>query len=151
MSARYGEKRTFNGVKPSQHYGLDLAGAAGQPVKASNAGRVVLVRDCFYSGLTVVLWHGAGLYTTYLHLSKALVGEGDRAARGEEVGKVGASGRVAGAHLHWGTKVNGLYVDPESVMRLPFASRDEGARSPGRGSGRKAARMPMAGRKEHTR
>jgi peptidase M23-like protein len=118
VTANYGEQRTLNGVKPSQHYGLDLAGRVGAPVVASNDGRVVLVRDCWASGRSVVLWHGAGLYTTYFHLSRAAVAEGELVRRGQRVGLVGATGRVSGPHLHWGVRVGDLYVDPRSVLRL---------------------------------
>jgi len=120
VTARFGEERTLNGVKPSQHYGLDLAGKVGAPVSAANTGKVVLVRDCWASGLTVVLWHGAGLYTTYFHLSRALVGEGAHVTRGDRIGLVGKSGRASGPHLHWGVRVGDLYVDPASVLRLPL-------------------------------
>ncbi|GEJ55878.1 M23 family metallopeptidase [Anaeromyxobacter diazotrophicus] len=118
VTAGYGEQRTLNGVKPSQHYGLDLAGPAGAPVGAANDGRVVLVRDCWASGKTVILWHGAGLYTTYFHLARAAVAEGQRVRRGQKLGEVGATGRVSGPHLHWGVRVGDLYVDPRSVLRL---------------------------------
>ena len=107
-------------MKPSQHYGLDLAGRVGAPIAAANAGRVVLVRDCWASGRTVVLWHGAGLYTTYFHLSRTLVPEGAHVARGQRIGLVGKTGRVSGPHLHWGVKVGDLYVDPRSVLGLPL-------------------------------
>ena len=120
VTGRFGVERVLNGVKSSQHYGLDLAGRVGEPVAAANAGKVVLVRDCWASGKTVVLFHGAGLYTTYLHLSRALVEEGAKVSRGERIGLVGRSGRVSGPHLHFGTKVHDLYVDPESVLRLPL-------------------------------
>jgi murein DD-endopeptidase MepM/ murein hydrolase activator NlpD len=120
VTARFGEQRTLNGVKPSQHYGLDLAGKVGARVAAANAGVVVLVRDCWASGVTVILWHGAGLYTTYFHLSRALVGKGAHVARGDFIGLVGKSGRVSGPHLHWGVRVSDLYVDPASVLRLPL-------------------------------
>ena len=120
VAAGFGEQRTLNGVKPSQHYGLDLAGAVGAPVAAANAGRVVLVRDCFAAGRAVVLWHGAGLYTTYFHLSRTLVAEGARVERGQRIGLVGRTGRASGPHLHWGTRVGELYVDPRSVLRLPL-------------------------------
>jgi murein DD-endopeptidase MepM/ murein hydrolase activator NlpD len=120
VTAGFGERRTLNGVKASQHYGLDLAGKEGARVTASNAGEVVLVRDCWASGVTVVLWHGAGLYTTYFHLSRALVTQGARVARGDRIGLVGASGRASGPHLHWGARVGDLYVDPVSVLRLPL-------------------------------
>lgn len=118
VTAGYGEQRTLNGVKPSQHYGLDLAGRVGAPVAAANDGRVVLVRDCWASGRTVILWHGGGLYTTYFHLSRAAVKEGQVLRRGQRLGQVGATGRVSGPHLHWGVRVGDLYVDPRSVLRL---------------------------------
>jgi murein DD-endopeptidase MepM/ murein hydrolase activator NlpD len=123
VTARYGEQRTLNGVKPSQHYGTDLAGKVGAPVAAANAGRVVLVRDCWASGRSVIVWHGAGLYTTYFHLSRTLVREGETVERGRRIGLVGATGRVSGPHLHWGVKVADLYVDPESVLRLRLPAR----------------------------
>lgn len=121
VTAHFGEERTLNGVKPSQHYGMDFGGKVGAPVAAANAGRVVLVRDCWASGVTVVVWHGAGLYTTYLHLSRALVATGAHVARGQRIGLVGKSGRASGPHLHWGMRVGDLYVDPQSVLRLPLA------------------------------
>jgi hypothetical protein len=118
MTAHYGDERVLNGVKASQHYGLDLAGAIGAPVAASNAGQVVLVRNCWASGRTIVLWHGAGVYSTYLHLSRTLVKVGDHVSQGQQLGMVGKSGRASGPHLHFGIKVNELYVDPESVLRM---------------------------------
>jgi len=122
ITARFGEERTLNGgAGRSQHYGTDLAGKVGDPVAAANDGRVVLVRDCWASGLTIILWHGAGVYSTYFHLSRARVREGERVRRGQRLGLVGRSGRVTGPHLHWGVKVGDLYVDPESVLRLPLA------------------------------
>lgn len=119
VTAGYGEQRTLNGVKPSQHYGLDLAGRLGDPVRSANSGRVVLVRDCWASGHTVVVWHGAGLYTTYFHLSRALVAEGATVEKGQRIGLVGRSGRASGPHLHWGVRVGDLYVDPRSLLALP--------------------------------
>jgi murein DD-endopeptidase MepM/ murein hydrolase activator NlpD len=121
ITGRFGVERTLNGVKSSQHYGLDLAGKVGAGVASANAGKVVLVRDCWASGNTIVIFHGAGLYSTYLHLSRTLVEEGALVTRGEPIGLVGKTGRVSGPHLHWGMKVNDLYVDPESILRLPFA------------------------------
>ncbi|HET9596498.1 MAG TPA: M23 family metallopeptidase [Anaeromyxobacteraceae bacterium] len=120
VTAGYGEQRTMNGVKPSQHYGLDLAGAVGAPVASAQDGRVVLARDCWASGQSVVVWHGAGLFTTYFHLSRTLVREGDVVRRGQRLGLVGATGRASGPHLHWGVRVGDLYVDPRSVLRLPL-------------------------------
>jgi len=124
VTASYGDQRTFNAVRPSQHYGLDLAGRVGVPVGAAQAGRVVLVRDCWASGKSVVVWHGAGLYTTYFHLSRIRVQEGQAVGRSERLGDVGATGRASGPHLHWGVRVGDLYVDPRSVLRLAFEFRD---------------------------
>jgi murein DD-endopeptidase MepM/ murein hydrolase activator NlpD len=124
VTAGYGEERTFNAVRPSQHYGMDLAGKQGAPVVAANTGEVVLVRDCWASGRSVILWHGGGVYTTYFHLSKILVKQGARVARGQRIGQVGRTGRASGPHLHWGVRIGDLYVDPASVLRLPaIASR----------------------------
>lgn len=121
-SGRYGDKRTFNGTRASVHYGLDVTGPVGADIAAANDGEVVLVRDAYMSGQTVVLWHGADVYTTYFHLSRVDVKVGQRLRRGEVLGGLGASGRVTGPHLHWGVKVNGLYVDPESILGIDFAA-----------------------------
>ncbi len=121
-TGRFGDKRTFNGVKKSQHYGDDLEGRMGDPVAAANDGRVVLVRDCYGSGRTVVVWHGARVYSVYFHLSRILVRTGESVRRGQLVGRVGRSGRVTGPHLHWGVKIGDRYVDPQSVLRLDFGA-----------------------------
>jgi len=120
VTGPFGERRTFNGKKQSQHYGTDLAGALGEPVRAANDGVVVLVRDCFASGKSIAVAHGGGLFSVYFHLSAFDVRPGDRVARGQLIGKVGATGRATGPHLHFGIKVDGLYVDPDSVYRLAF-------------------------------
>jgi len=119
-SGRYGDQRTFNGERASVHYGLDVTGPVGAAIAAANDGEVVLVRDAYMSGQTVVLWHGAAVFTTYFHLSRVDVKVGQRLRRGEVLGALGASGRVTGPHLHWGVKVNGLYVDPESILGIDF-------------------------------
>jgi hypothetical protein len=120
-TGRFGERRTFNGEKKSQHSGTDLAGAVGAPVEASNDGVVILVRDCFASGKSIAVAHGGGLFSVYFHLSAFDVRPGDRVRRGQAIGKVGMTGRATGPHLHFGVKVGDLYVDPESVYRLAFA------------------------------
>jgi len=122
VTGQYGERRIFNGEKKSQHYGTDLAGAVGDPVLATNDGVVVLARDCFASGKSIAIAHGGGLFSVYFHLSGMDVRAGDRVRRGQPVGKVGATGRVTGPHLHFGIKVVDLYVDPDSVYRLAFAA-----------------------------
>jgi murein DD-endopeptidase MepM/ murein hydrolase activator NlpD len=118
ITAPYGDLRTFNGAKQSQHYGTDIDGRVGDPVVAANDGVVVMARDNYAAGQTVILHHGAGLYTTYLHLSAISVQQGQKVERGQQLGKVGKTGRVTGPHLHWGVKVDGLYVDPTALLEL---------------------------------
>jgi len=118
VTGRYGDQRVYNGKVSGAHYGLDLDGPAGAPIAAAAAGRVVLVRDCYMSGVTTIVWHGAGVYSVYLHQSKAEVRVGDEVARGQRIGRVGSTGRSTGPHLHWGVKVDGLWVDPDSMARL---------------------------------
>jgi murein DD-endopeptidase MepM/ murein hydrolase activator NlpD len=120
-TGQFGERRTFNGKKQSQHYGTDLQGAVGDPILASNDGVVILVRDCFASGKSIALSHGGALFSVYFHLSEFDVRPGDHVRRGQPIGKVGMTGRATGPHLHFGVKVGDVYVDPESVYRLAFA------------------------------
>ncbi len=126
VTAHYGDKRTLNGKKTTQHYGLDLEGATGDEIHAANEGRVVMVRDCYTSGNTVLVDHGAGLITAYFHLSKFLVKDGQEVRRGELLGLVGKTGRVTGPHLHFGAHLGTLWVNPEALLALPFP----GATSP---------------------
>jgi murein DD-endopeptidase MepM/ murein hydrolase activator NlpD len=121
VTGRFGDLRTFNGEAQGQHYGTDLPGPVGAPIAAANDGTVVLVRDAWASGLTVVLFHGADLYTAYFHLSAVDVAEGDRVRRGARIGRLGGSGRASGPHLHWAARVGDLYVDPEALLRLTRA------------------------------
>jgi murein DD-endopeptidase MepM/ murein hydrolase activator NlpD len=121
-SGRFGDQRVLNGKKASVHYGLDITGPRGAPVAAANDGVVVIARNAYLSGNTVVLWHGAGVYTAYFHLDRMLVEAGQRVARGEPIGALGATGRATGPHLHWGVKVGGLYVDPESLLGIDFTT-----------------------------
>ena len=120
VTAPYGDLRTFNGKKQSQHFGTDIDGDPGMPVHAANTGTVVMTRDNYAAGNTVLLHHGAGLYTAYFHLSAIDVEEGARVERGQLLGKVGGTGRVTGPHLHWGVKVDDLWVDGETLLKLDF-------------------------------
>lgn len=120
VSSRFGERRVFNGVPKNPHAGADLRAKKGTPVKAPAAGRVVVADDLFYSGNTVIVDHGLGLYTTYAHLSRIDVKRGDTVKKGALLGLVGATGRVTGPHLHWAAKVHGARVDPFSLIALPF-------------------------------
>ena len=114
----FGMERIFNGTLESRHLGVDFAGATGDPVRAANRGIVMFSGDLYYSGNTVFLNHGGGLLTAYLHLSKSLVAPGDTVARGQIIGRVGATGRVTGPHLHWLAAYGSVTVDPFDLLRL---------------------------------
>ncbi len=126
ITAHFGDKRTLNGKKTTQHYGLDLDGSTGDEIRAANDGRVVMVRDCYTSGNTVLVDHGAGLITAYFHLSRFLVKAGQEVRRGDLLGLVGKTGRVTGPHLHFGAHLGTLWVNPQALLALPFP----GAASP---------------------
>jgi hypothetical protein len=119
---RYGDKRVLNGKKESVHYGIDIGAPRGAPVHAANDGEVVLARNCYYSGKTVVVWHGADLFTAYFHMDRLGVKVGQRVRQGDTLGVVGSTGRSTGPHLHWSVKLSGLYVDPESLLGIDFAT-----------------------------
>ncbi len=118
VTSPFGQRRIINGQPKSPHTGQDLRAASGEDVLASNAGKVVLVRDCFFSGKSVVLDHGNGIYSMYFHLSEYLVKPGDRVGKGQAIGRAGATGRSTAPHLHWGFRVVGARVDPDSVLAL---------------------------------
>ncbi len=115
----FGSRRVYNGKTTGVHAGLDVAAPKGTPVAASADGRVALAGDLYFSGGTVLLDHGDGLFTQYLHLSRIDVKDGDVVAKGTVVGLVGATGRVTGPHLHWAARLNGARVNPERLLALP--------------------------------
>lgn len=117
----FGTLRTYNKKKRSRHLGLDLDGKVGDAIYAAQRGRAVLVEDRFYSGGTVILDHGEGLFTMYFHMSAFDVKEGDVVEKGQLLGKVGKSGRVTGPHLHFSVKMAGEYVDPKRVLALDLS------------------------------
>ncbi len=116
VTSPYGQRRMFNNEVRSQHTGLDIDGDTGDPVMAANSGRVILSRDLFYSGQAVYVDHGLGFITGYFHLSKREVSEGQWVEKGDVVGLVGATGRVTGSHLHWSVWVQGISLDPVSLL-----------------------------------
>lgn len=116
LTSRYGAKRLFNKSKRTQHLGNDFRAAIGVKIPSANSGYVVFAGDLFYSGKTVIINHGLGLFSTYGHLSKILVSRGDYVARGSLLGKAGMSGRVTGPHLHWGVKFDGHWIDGFSLV-----------------------------------
>jgi len=114
----FGLRRVINGQPRSPHTGYDWAAPVGTPVLAVNAGRVALVADHFFAGRNVVLDHGLGLFTLYYHLSETRVAVSEAVATGQVIGAVGATGRVTGAHLHFGALLGGARVDPEALLAL---------------------------------
>jgi len=118
VTSRFGSGRTFNGTLLSRHLGVDFSGAVGAPVRASNRGVVALVDDFFLAGKVIYLDHGAGIVTGYFHLSRALVAEGDTVEKGQQIGEVGASGRVTGPHLHWNARYGAVTVNPLDLVKL---------------------------------
>ena len=114
----FGVRSDYNGRQGTPHRGTDFAGAEGAPVRAPNAGRVVLAADLYFSGNTVIIDHGLGLFSLVAHLSRVDVREGDLVARGTVIGAVGATGRVTGPHLHWSVRLGRASVDPLSLLAV---------------------------------
>ncbi len=113
----YGSRRVYNGTPRSPHYGLDIAAPTGTKVVAPAGGLVTLAEnDLFYSGGTLILDHGHGLSSTFIHLSKILVAVGDRVEQGQAIAEVGATGRVTGPHLDWRMNWFDVRLDPALLM-----------------------------------
>lgn len=118
ISDMFGTQRTINGRVQSTHQGLDYAAGAGTPVAAVNAGTVLLAGPLYFEGNCVVLDHGQGLQTIYMHLSEIAVKEGEHVDRGQKLGLVGGTGRATGPHLHLGVRWRGEYLDPGTLLKL---------------------------------
>lgn len=118
ISEVFGVKRIMNGEKTSIHQGLDFRGSTGTPVAAINSGTVVLMENLFFGGNTLVLDHGTGLYSVYMHLSKFNSSTGETVSKGQVVGLIGSTGRATGPHLHFGVKLLGVSVNPEALFKL---------------------------------
>jgi murein DD-endopeptidase MepM/ murein hydrolase activator NlpD len=123
----FGSVRIMNGQVRNAHNGEDIGAPIGTEVIATNDGIVRLTVDHIFSGKGVFVDHGLGLYSMYFHLSEVLVKEGDLVKAGEIVGKVGATGRATGPHLHWGVNLNGARVNPYALLDLPFKGRVKSA------------------------
>ena len=116
----FGSVRIMNGKPRNPHNGEDIGAPLGADVAATNDGVVRITVDHLFSGKGVFIDHGLGFYTMYFHLSEILVKDGDLVTAGQIIGKVGATGRATGPHLHWGVKLNGARVNPYSLLDLPF-------------------------------
>ncbi|WP_161946357.1 M23 family metallopeptidase [Desulfonatronum thiosulfatophilum] len=116
ISSEFGLRRFFNDQPRAPHRGVDLRGAEGTLVRAFSNGKVVLTGDHFFAGRSVYIDHGLGVVTQYIHLSEVTVQEGQKIIAGEPIGKVGATGRVTGPHLHFGLSILGFWVDPLALL-----------------------------------
>jgi murein DD-endopeptidase MepM/ murein hydrolase activator NlpD len=117
-NSRFGTRSIFNGVPRNPHGGADFLSPGGTPIHAPNAGRIVVARPLYFSGNTVIIDHGLGLFSLLAHMSAIDVHEGDPVTAGQVVGRVGATGRVTGPHLHWAVRANAARVDPISLLAM---------------------------------
>jgi murein DD-endopeptidase MepM/ murein hydrolase activator NlpD len=118
MTSAFGSGREFNGKVQSRHTGTDFAGAVGAPVRAAARGVVALVDTFYLAGKVIYVDHGEGLVSAYFHLSRPDVAVGDTVAAGQVIGRVGATGRVTGPHLHWVVRYGAISVDPLSFLAI---------------------------------
>jgi murein DD-endopeptidase MepM/ murein hydrolase activator NlpD len=122
VAGTFGLKRVINGQPRNPHSGEDIYAPEGTTVAASNHGVVKLTGDFFFSGKSIVIDHGLGVFTMYFHLSEIFVKEGEPVSKGQTIGLVGSTGRVTGPHLHWGARLNGARVNPLSLIKLPLTT-----------------------------
>jgi murein DD-endopeptidase MepM/ murein hydrolase activator NlpD len=117
QTGSFGRRRVFNGQPRNPHSGMDIAASSGTPVLSPSAGTVIELGDFFFSGNLVYIDHGQGLISLFAHLSEIDVKPGERVNKGQIIGKVGATGRVTGPHLHWSLGLNGTWIDPALFIK----------------------------------
>jgi len=116
ISGVYGSQRVLNGEPRAPHLGVDIAAPAGTPIRADSAGTVTLAEhDLYFTGGTLIIDHGYGLSSIYQHMSRLDATAGQHVEQGDVVGAVGATGRVTGAHLHWGMNWYDVAIDPQLI------------------------------------
>lgn len=115
-TSEYGSARTYNGVLKSYHGGVDFRAKTPLPILSANDGVVVLAKERYYSGGTIIIDHGEGVYSCYFHLSEFNVKAGDPVTRGQNIALSGATGRITGPHLHFGFMIQGIQSDPLEFM-----------------------------------
>jgi len=119
ITGAFGLRRILNGKPRSPHSGVDIGAPLGSEVGSCNDGIVVFSHELYLCGKTLIIDHGFGLYSIYMHLAEIWVREGEKVKVGDVIGLVGATGRVTGPHLHWGMRLMGARIDPFSLLRLP--------------------------------
>lgn len=123
ITSPFGLRRIINGSPRSPHGGVDLKASFGTEIIAANHGKVVLRDELFFSGKSIVLDHGGGLYTMYFHLADFRVGKSSQVGKGDLIGWAGMTGRASGPHLHWGARLNGARVDPFELLEATGSSQ----------------------------
>lgn len=123
ITENYGTSRTVNGKLATVHRGTDFRAPLGTPIHASNAGEVVLARDLYYEGNCIVIDHGLGFMTMYMHLSRFDVKEGDKVEKGQAIALSGGTGRVTGPHLHMAVRWSGEYLDPMKLIAIQLPTQ----------------------------
>ena len=119
LTSVFGSQRILNGVPKSPHNGLDLAAPAGTTIRACADGKVIIAgKKFYYNGNFVLLDHGQGLNSVYLHMRKIFVKDGQYVKKGQKLGEIGTTGRSTGPHLHWGVQWYGKRIDPESLLEM---------------------------------
>jgi murein DD-endopeptidase MepM/ murein hydrolase activator NlpD len=129
-TSSFGRLTVTNGKPAGRHQGADFRAATGTPIRAPNAGRVVLAQSLYFAGNTVIIDHGLGVFSLLAHLSRIDVEPGAVVARGEVLGQSGATGRVTGPHLHWAVRFGDMSVDPIELMSASTQLSDEDAAPP---------------------
>ena len=120
----FGQRRIYNDKPRSTHGGVDIAAPMGSPIRAANAGKVVLASSLYLSGRTVIIDHGLGVFSSYGHMSEILVKRGADVGKGDVLGKAGSTGRSTGPHLHWAVRIFDARVDPFSLLALGLGQGD---------------------------